>query len=119
MNTAMTNSDRKRERATVAPTVDIYENAEEILLIADVPGVSKENVNIELEKDRLTLAAKRTNRWPEGMQVKFAEYDYYRAFSVPKGIDVEKIHAELTNGVLTLHLPRLAATRPRKIEINS
>jgi HSP20 family protein len=107
------------KRPTVAPAVDIYENADGVLLIADLPGVSKENLSIDLEKDRLTLTAKRTQRFTEGPGTKFADFDYFRAFWVPKDIDAEKITAELSNGVLHLHLPRVAAAKPRKIEVKT
>jgi HSP20 family molecular chaperone IbpA len=112
--------ERTRERPAVAPAVDIYENQEEILLVADLPGVQRDHVSIDLEKDQLTLQARRS--WdgaPEGFAARFHGFDYYRTFLVPKGIDAEKISAELTNGVLRVHLPKSAAVKPRRIEVRA
>jgi len=112
--------ERTRERPAVAPAVDIYENQEEILLVADLPGVQRDHVSIDLEKDQLTLQARRS--WegaPDGFPARFNAFDYYRAFLVPKGIDAEKISAELTNGVLRVHLPKSAAVKPRRIDVRA
>lgn len=99
-----------RERPLVAPPVDIYENAEELLVVVDVPGVTRENVTIDLNRDELTILARRP---PEG------RCDYYRRFLVPEGIDADKIGAELSRGVLRVHLPKSSSLRPRRIEVRA
>ena len=110
--------ERTRERPTVAPAVDIYENADHILLVADLPGVTSDHVSIDLEKGELTLSAQRpTSQSGTAHSVEFGARDYYRRFLVPRGIDAEKISAELKQGVLRVTLPKSAALKPRKIEV--
>jgi len=114
------NVERTRERPVVAPLVDVYENDEELLLIADVPGASKDGVSIELHEGRLTIEARRGEA-PSGTPTA-AEHrpcDYLRAFSVPQGIDASKVEAELSAGVLRLHLPKAEAIKPRHIEVKA
>jgi len=109
------------ERPAVAPRIDVYENDNEILLFADLPGVSKDNVRIDLDKERLTIEARRTDSPDEGTELlaEYRPFDYRRAFLVPRGIDREKIDAELRAGVLRLKLPRADALRPRSIPIRA
>lgn len=109
------------ERPAVAPRIDVYENDNEILLFADLPGVSKDNVRIDLDKERLTIEARRTDSPDEGTELlaEYRPFDYRRAFLVPRGIDREKIDAELKAGVLRLKLPRADALRPRSIPIRA
>lgn len=104
--------EKMAQRATYAPPVDIYENKDEILIQADVPGVAKDDLAIHLDKDQLTIEAHR----PRGVEPAF---DYKRTFVVPRGIDAEKIGASLQSGVLTLKLPKSAAMRPRQISVTS
>jgi HSP20 family protein len=109
------------ERETIAPLVDVYENDQEILLIADLPGVKKEDLRIDLDKDRLTIEARRSNGAAEGVELG-AEYrpsDFRRSFLVPRGIDREKVDAELRAGVLRLSLPRADALKPRTIQVRA
>jgi HSP20 family molecular chaperone IbpA len=112
--------ERMQRRPTVNPLVDIYENADEILLVADVPGVAKDQIRIDLEKNQLTLTARREDN-PKGRMIgqEWGSRDYYRAFAIPQGIDAEKISADLTDGVLRVHLPKAAAAKPRKIEVRA
>src|SRR5689334_8140781 len=100
--------EQTRERPMVAPLVDIYENNDEILLVADVPGVTRDQVSIDLDKDRLTLLARRGNGSTDARRSGGPPVapDYYRAFLVPQGIDAARIAAELSNGVLRVRLPK-------------
>jgi HSP20 family molecular chaperone IbpA len=112
--------ERVKQRFTVAPRVDVYENANELLLVADVPGANKESVSIQLDKGQVTIEATR-NDDVSGSPV-VAEYrptDYVRVFAVPQGIDATKIDAQLTGGVLRLRLPKSEALKPRRIEVRS
>jgi HSP20 family protein len=112
--------DRNRKIPTVTPPVDIYENDDEILLFADMPGVEKEQISINLDKGKLTLSGTRkvetvgAANWTE-----FGDAEFVRTFSVPQTIDVEKVNAELKDGVLCLHLPKNEAVKPRQIEIKA
>jgi HSP20 family protein len=106
---------------TYAPAVDIIETDNELLLIADVPGASAEGIDINYERGELTLHARVPRRQDADTRYLLREYgvgDYYRCFRVGEGIDAQKISAEVNAGVLTLHLPKAEAIKPRKIRVN-
>ena len=112
--------ERSREIPAVVPLVDIYENDEEILLRADMPGVDKKDININIDNGKLSLGgirkfeSKGSAQWEE-----FGDVEYQRTFSVPQTIDIEKVVAELKDGVLNLHLPKSEAAKPRQVEIKA
>lgn len=112
--------ERRRQIPAVAPFVDIFENDNEILLQADMPGVDKKDITVNVDNGRLALGGVRkiessgATQWEE-----FESVEYQRTFSVPQSIEVGKIQAELKDGVLCLHLPKSEAARPRQIEIKS
>mgnify|MGYP003572477373 FL=1 len=111
--------ERVSRRRTVSPPVDIYENQDEVLVVTDVPGTSNEGLNIHFDKDQLFIEASAglLNEENSPLFREFASVDYRRVFELAPGIDVEKINAELKQGVLTIHLPKSAATKPRRIQI--
>ena len=104
-----------------SPVVDIYETEEAITLLADLPGVDKDKLDINVEDKQLTitgLVEKPENR----QQPVYKEYGiggYTRSFRLGDAIDQSKINAALKDGVLTLVLPKAEALRPRKIEITT
>jgi len=104
---------------TYTPRVDILETEDELLLFADLPGVREENVDIRFESGELTLHARRTQTdVGEGQWLWENETgDFFRAFRISEQVDASKIWAELKNGVLTLHLPKVEAAKPRKITV--
>jgi HSP20 family protein len=108
---------------TYVPTVDILENQEELLLIADVPGAARDGIDIDYERGRLTIQARVQTRQPtDRTNYLLQEYgvgDFSRSFQIGEGIDAEKIHAEIVEGVLTLHLPKAQALKPRRIEVKA
>ncbi len=105
---------------TVTPSVDIFENDDEILLYADMPGVEKDAIAINLENGSLTINGHRTVAADgEAQFEEFGEVEYERAFSVPQGIDINKVKANMNNGVLSLHLPKSEAVKPRQIEVQA
>lgn len=112
--------DTNREIPAIAPLVDIFENEDEILLHADMPGVVKDNITVNIDNGKLTLTGTRkidttgSAQWEE-----FGNVEYQRNFSVPQTIDVDKINAIIKDGVLRLHLPKSEAAKPRQIEIKS
>jgi len=106
------------ERLRVAPPVDIFENDEELLLHADMPGVTSDALEISFDRGQLTISARReTTEEKNSLRSEFQPADYYRRFAVPPGVDAQKIRAELQNGVLQLHLPKSAALKPRQIPV--
>jgi HSP20 family protein len=106
------------QRDTVAPPVDVYENGDELLLVADVPGATHDGIDVQLDKGQLTIHAKRSEETTgTPVAAEFRPRDYYRVFSVPQGIDAAKIDAQLTAGVLHLRLPKSESLKPRRIEV--
>jgi HSP20 family molecular chaperone IbpA len=102
--------------------VDIYETPEELVVTADMPGVSRENVDIQLDGDSLTIEGRVRPEDYEGLkpaQVEYGVGGFYRRFSVGEAIDREGIKAQLTRGVLTLRLPKAAHARQRRIEVQA
>jgi len=103
------------------PRVDIFETDTELLLYAEVPGVRAEDVDLHFEKGELTLHAKVNvpeNR-PAGWLREYEVGDFYRVLSINESIDTKRIEAECKNGVLTLHLPKVEAVRPRQIAVKA
>ncbi len=113
------NAPERADRLNVLlPSVDIYENTEEYLLYVDIPGVNREDISIDLDNGQLTLVGNRHLQEVKGpIMEEFGSAQFRRVFSVPQGIDLSKVVAELTDGVLKLHLPKSEAVKPRKIEI--
>jgi HSP20 family molecular chaperone IbpA len=112
--------EKRQELPKIAPVVDIYENEDEILLHADMPGVLKDKITINVDNGKLEISGARhletkgTGSWKE-----FGDVEYRRVFSVPQSIDVGKVNADFKEGVLRLHLPKTEAAKPRRIEISA
>lgn len=101
------------------PRVDIVETDAELTLYAEVPGVRPEDVDLRYEKGELLLHGQ-VKPGPEQRAMLFQEYeegDFYRAFTIHESIDSSRISAECKNGVLTVHLPKAEAARPRQISV--
>jgi len=110
-----------REGMEFVPPTDIMENNENIVLTADMPGVKVDDVDITLEKGVLTIHGTVGNEHARGDDPAYSEYDvgnYRRSFSLTSEINSDKIQANMKNGVLTLTLPKVQASR-RKIEVKS
>ena len=107
----MTNTDTNRAWAT--PPVDVLENDEAFLVRADLPGVTGDNVDIKFEQDTLRIEAKRPAA-SDGQR----SYDYRRTFKL-SGIDESKITAKMSDGVLSLTLPKAESLKPRQIPVNA
>jgi HSP20 family protein len=103
---------------TYTPRVDILETEDELVLFADLPGVKEGEVDIRFENGELTLHARRQPSKMTGAIVWENEVgDFFRAFRISEQVDAGKIWAELKNGVLTLHLPKVETAKPRKITV--
>lgn len=108
---------RLAELPTITPPVDIYENDDEILLVADFPGVDPNEIEVHLEQGQLDI---------EGQQVPPAEQAdslppvlFARSFRVPDTIDSDGVAAELKNGVLNIRLKKSEAAKPRRITVTA
>ena len=107
-------------RRRVAPAVDVYENADEIVLVADVPGAASDAFNVSLENDTLTLETQRSkDQDVRALAREYEEVDYSRVFRIPAGIDVGQVAAEAKNGTLVVRLPKSAAAKPRKVLVKA
>jgi HSP20 family protein len=114
-------AERTRNGQFFRPNVDILEKADELLLLADLPGAKSDQIDIHFEKGALTLHAAVPDRQSKDQRYQMYEYgvgDYYRTFQVSETIDAGRIAAEFADGVLTLHLPKSEAFKPRKIRVN-
>ena len=116
---AETNGEPTREGVYYTPQVDIVEDNDAITLYADLPGVTKEGVSIDVHEGVLTLTAT-TEPLSSQWQPVWKEYEvggYTRKFSLSDRVDTEKINAKIENGVLALTLPKAESQKPRKIKI--
>lgn len=103
------------ERRAFTPRVDIFESAEELVLLADLPGVANRDLNVRIEKDQLHLEG----AVPADEHGVHDGFVYRRVFALPKSIDAEKVRAELKQGQLTINLPKSAGQRPRTIQVKA
>ncbi|WP_028582409.1 Hsp20/alpha crystallin family protein [Desulfogranum japonicum] len=102
-----------------SPMVDIYETPQAVTVVADIPGVTRDGLDISLEDDILTIHGKMTCEIPEG-RVLLQEYEaghFMRRFTIAETIDQSSISANLDKGVLKIVLPKSAPAKPRKIEV--
>jgi HSP20 family protein len=117
-----TEAERTRDRLAFVPRADIYETEETIVVVADMPGVSEESLDITLEKGVLTLNGTVEPEAPEGYSPAYAEYrvgDYVRSFSLSNEIDQGAIEATLKDGVLRLTLPKVTEAQTTKIAVKA
>lgn len=114
--------ERVRSGKVFTPPVDIYESAEEVVLLVDLPGVDEKSIDITLEQNILTLQGRVDNPVPEGFTLNYQEYetgDYLRSFTLSDTVDREKITASYKNGTLHLHLPKAEPAKPKKIAVKA
>ena len=108
----------KREKYFI-PAVDIFESENEVTVIAEMPGVIADGMEVTLEDDVLTMRGTRETKIPAG-RVLLQEYEpgnYQRRFTVAETIDQEHIKASMHNGMLRVTLPKAKPVKPRKIEV--
>ncbi|MCF6354403.1 MAG: Hsp20/alpha crystallin family protein [Candidatus Polarisedimenticolaceae bacterium] len=104
------------------PQVDICEDATDITLQADMPGVPKDRLDIQVDKDTLSIAGEACLDTPDDMEALHVDISvtrYQRSFSLGGELDTTKIEAGLKDGLLTLHIPKREEHKPRKIEVRT
>jgi HSP20 family protein len=114
--------ERTRSKKLYTPPVDIIEGGDSLFLVADMPGVDENSVDITLDKNVLTIYGTVEPEMPENHRLVSAEYgigDYQRSFTLSDEIDREKIQATLNNGVLRLTLPKAGPAKTRKIPVKA
>jgi HSP20 family protein len=115
------NTESTRGGYFFTPRVDIFENDEELILLADLPGVKPEDVDLRYERGELILHGKvKPSESPRRFLLnEYESGDFYRAFSIHESIDHTRIAAEVKQGVLTVHLPKAEPARPRQIAVKA
>jgi HSP20 family molecular chaperone IbpA len=106
---------------TFVPRIDIWEGEDELVLYADMPGVKPDNIDIRFENRELTIRGQICPRYND-VQLLYGEYsigDFHRTFAIGEAIDAEKISAEMSDGVLTLYLPKSVKVKPRRIQVKA
>lgn len=117
---ARDNAEQTRPEKLYTPTTDIYETPEQLLLLADMPGVKQDGVDITLEQNILTICGHIDEPDFPGYDLTYAEYgigSYRRVFALSNEIDRDGIQASVKNGVLKLVLPKSKRAVPRKIAV--
>ena len=120
LSTANRAATEPRESPALLPPVEVIEDANGITLYADLPGVPKENLDVRVEGDTLTIAAEMALPAIEGLEPTHLELDtprYRRVFTLSKELDATQVGAELAQGVLKLRIPKAAHAQPRRIEV--
>jgi HSP20 family molecular chaperone IbpA len=106
----------------VPPAVDVYEDDGGITLRADMPGVPRDQLELKVEGDALSIEGAVRQPTPEGLEAVYAEVrvpHYRRTFTLSRELDASKIDASLKDGVLTLRIPKQAHAQPRRIQVQA
>lgn len=106
-------SEITRHTSEITPLVDIYENDQELLILSDLPGVTPEKLSVEVNHPELKILGRVASTGRAG------DILYARTFRLDASIDVEKIEAKISDGVLEVHLPKSEPYRVRRIEVTS
>jgi len=115
-------SEQASRRLTIAPAVDVFEDSQCVTLWADLPGVSKDKLEVKVHDSNLHIEAEAVIPTPQGFRLQHAEVReprFARTFALSADFDTSKIDANLQDGVLKLTIPRREEARPRRIEINA
>jgi HSP20 family molecular chaperone IbpA len=114
-------ADQDTQRAAL-PAIDVFEDASGITLLADMPGVPKEQLELKVEGDALLIEGAVQPRTPDGMEAIYAEVRtprYRRSFTLSRELDTTRIEANLKDGVLRLRIPKQAHAQPRRIAVTA
>ena len=114
-----TNAAETRETTqTLEPAVDIFEVSDGLVVVADLPGVAKDRVDVRVENGLLTIDGKTQTDMPgEPLFSEFRLLNFFRQFRLSEEVDQEKIKADMKFGVLTIHLPKAEKSKPKRIDV--
>jgi len=115
-------ANEQAERLLFTPYIDIYESEDGLVLTADLPGVTIDTLELQVQDNRLTLFGRVPASVPEGARILHQEYgvgDFLRSFILSDEVDHGRISASMSHGVLKVVLPKAPATKPRRIEVSS
>ena len=119
--TTRTSAEQEQQRA-VLPAIDVFEDSAGITLLADMPGVPKDQLELKIEGDTLLIEGGVQQPTPDGLEAVYAEVRvprYRRSFTLSRELDTSGIDANLKDGVLTLRIPKQAHAQPRRIAVTS
>lgn len=111
---------QQQQQRHVVPPVDVFENESSITLLADLPGVAREQLQVRVDGDNLVLEATASTTGPEDMELVYGELQcpsYRRQFTLSRELDTARIEAQLRDGVLRLTIPKAEEARPRRIPV--
>lgn len=126
LRTPAGNAPARREAADAAatphviPPVDVFEDDNAITLLADLPGVSREQLAVRVDGDGLVIEATATSLGPDNMELVYGEAQcaaYRRQFTLSRELDPSRIDAQLRDGVLRLTIPKAEEAKPRRIQV--
>lgn len=115
-------SAEKDTQRAVLPTIDVFEDASGITLLADMPGVPKDQLELKVEGESLLIEGSVQPRTPDGLEAIYAEVRaprYRRSFTLSRELDTSRIEANLKDGVLRLRIPKQAHAQPRRIAVTA
>lgn len=113
---------QEQPQRAVLPAVDVYEDESGITLLADMPGVPRDQLELKVEGDALSIEGAVRALTPEGLEAVYAEVRvprYRRSFTLSRELDSARIDASLKDGVLTLRIPKQAHAQPRRIAVQA
>jgi len=117
-----TERDEREPSTVIVPPADVYEDADGITLQLDIPGVSKDRLNLQANKNTLLIEGNARLDMPQGMTALYADVRstlYRRSFVLSDELESEKTEASLKDGVLTVRIPKRAEVKPRRIEVRA
>jgi HSP20 family protein len=112
----------REQELALAPAVDIFENADGITVQAEMPGVSKDRLNVQADRNSLLIEGDVVIEMPAGIEALHADVQatkYRRSFVLSGELETERIEANLKDGLLTVRIPKRAEFRPRRIEVRA
>jgi HSP20 family molecular chaperone IbpA len=119
---SMDQSKAREEQLVLRPLVDIFEDAHGITVQAEMPGVSRDRLNIQADRNNLTIEGDAVIDMPAGMEAIYADVQatrYARSFVLSGELETDAIDAKMKDGVLTIRIPKRSEFRPRKIEVKA
>ncbi len=111
---------QQQQQPFVIPPVDVFENEASITLLADLPGVARDQLNVRVDGETLVLEATVATAGPENMELVYGEAQwpaYRRQFTLSRELDTSRVDAQLKDGVLRLTIPKAEEARPRRIQV--
>jgi HSP20 family protein len=110
-----------RLAADGSPRTNLYDNGDHFVVVAEVPGLTKNDIELKIQGNYLELSGSRKSETPEGYKIhrtESAAATFTRSFTIPADVDVDKVDASLKDGLLTLKLPKAEAAKPKQISIS-